>query len=165
METEFCRVKIMSITFNPKGLFQEYKQCECVEAYSRGEWLEGHEDCQMSWPIGETIPELNLSSSNTAVLLQWLGLVPEMDKVDFLGMELPCVESGLIPASDLLFAVAKARKTQLSEFTRSFSDTQEEGRARIITAQLSEERLQSYLESLAEIAHFAMEREVEVQYA
>lgn len=155
----------MSITFQPKDYFEERVSCECMRLWSDcDELLEGHDDCQGHTVVGEHVPELNISNSGAVRLFELLNLHADTSKVESVLGNLDCIESGLLNPVDVLVSINYARAANLSEFTRSKNISILEGGAKYIDLGLKEDQLSRYLDTLAEVAHFALEKDTLIQY-
>ena len=85
----------MTISFFPE-VFQVSDACECIYAYMRGEWLEGHDSCSgMLRPELES-PNLNIANENSKLLFLILGL--------------PWEATGKVNAAELLCRIFEARR-------------------------------------------------------
>ena len=141
----------MSITINPKGRFQAEVSCICMDVFTASnDLLPGHDDCQGFIVVGPRIPELNLANGNVTHLFALLEI-----EFDYCGE---------IEASDLLAKVAGARRKPLAEYARSAEALEFLG-VRAVNCPLEERQLQGYLDALTEIANWAMEEEIPVQWA
>lgn len=140
----------MSVTFHPEGVFQKTERCACMVAYMEDHvYLEGHNDCPGYIPLDD-VPELNISSDNAGILLDLLGF----SKAD--------QQTGLLSATDVLVSIAYARIRPLVEHTRSASVSGANNN--VYDCPLTEEQILRYLDLLADVANYALERELGVSY-
>ena len=154
----------MSVSFMPKGLFTQTTPCACVKLYEAHDdryWQchDGHpETCEGHLPVGEVIPELNLSNRNAVRLFELLSLPEKCEEFQEYGC-------GSIDAAELLCAVSGARVVNKQEF--AIEAVVEHGDSGVVcyNGGLPVERLDYYLEQLAEVANYAMEHEVPVDFA